>query len=87
MVSSSMLLVHGAFKSTSARFADRVAPWVHYVPIQIDFSDLHDALLFFRGDENGDGSHEYLARKIASAGRQWSKRFWRKEDLVSYFFR
>ena len=82
-----MLLVHGAFKSTSARFADRVAPWVHYVPIQIDFSDLHDALLFFRGDENGDGSHEYLARKIASAGRQWSKRFWRKEDLVSYFFR
>jgi len=71
----------------SVRYADRVSPWVHYIPIQIDLSDLHDALLFFRGDANGVGSHEYLARKIASAGRQWSKRFWRKEDLVSYFFR
>ena len=71
----------------SARFTDRVVPWVHYVPIQVDLSDLHDALLFFRGDGNGDGAHEYLARKIASAGRQWSKQFWREEDLVSYFFR
>jgi len=77
------------FKSTiyPEWFADRIAPWVHYIPIQIDLSDLHDALLFFRGDANGDGSHEYLARKIASAGRQWSKQLWRKEDLVSYFFR
>ena len=71
----------------AARFADRIAPWVHYIPIQVDLSDLHDVLFFFRGDANGDSGHEYFARKIASAGRQWSKRFWRKEDLVSYFFR
>jgi len=60
---------------------------VHYVPIQLDSSDLHDALIFFRGDGNGDGAHEHLARKIAIAGRQWSKSFWRKEDLVAYMFR
>jgi Glycosyl transferase family 90 len=71
----------------SARFVDRIVPWVHYIPIQVDLSDLHDALLFFRGDANGDGAHEYLARRIASAGREWSKQFWREEDLVSYFFR
>jgi len=77
------------FKSTihPEWYADRVAPWVHYIPIQLDLSDLHDALLFFRGDANGDGSHEYLARRMASAGRQWSKQFWRREDLVAYFFR
>ncbi|KAF9481733.1 hypothetical protein BDN70DRAFT_830395 [Pholiota conissans] len=77
------------FKSTiyPEWYADRVAPWVHYVPIQIDLSDLYDALFFFRGDGNGDGAHEHLARKIAVAGRQWSKTFWRKEDLIAYFFR
>ena len=69
------------------RYTDRVAPWVHYIPIQLDLSDLHDALLFFRGDANGDGAHEDLARKIAVAGREWSKTFWRKEDLAAYFFR
>jgi hypothetical protein len=69
------------------RYTDRVAPWVHYIPIQLDLSDLHDALLFFRGDANGDGAHEDMARKIAVAGREWSMTFWRKEDLTAYFFR
>ncbi|KAF9004583.1 glycosyl transferase family 90-domain-containing protein [Cyathus striatus] len=66
------------FKSTiyPEWYADRVAPWVHYVPIQLDLSDLHDALLFF-----------HLARKIAKAGREWSLTFWRREDLIAYFFR
>jgi hypothetical protein len=60
---------------------------VHYVPVQLDLSDLHDALIFFRGDGYGGGAHEHLARKIAVAGRNWSKTFWRKEDLTSYMFR
>ncbi|KAF8874754.1 glycosyl transferase family 90-domain-containing protein [Infundibulicybe gibba] len=77
------------FKSTiyPEWYTDRVAPWVHYVPIQIDLSDLHDTLIFFRGDPNGAGAHEALASKIALAGREWSKTFWRREDLVAYFFR
>lgn len=68
-------------------YIDQVAAWVHYVPVQVDLSDLHDTLMFFRGDGNGEGAHEDLARKIAIRGREWSKRFWRKEDLVAYFFR
>jgi hypothetical protein len=70
-----------------ARYIDRIAPWVHYVPIQLDLSDLHDAVVFFRGDASGAGAHEDLARKIAVAGRVWSKTFWRREDMVAYFFR
>ncbi|TFK24115.1 hypothetical protein FA15DRAFT_687615 [Coprinopsis marcescibilis] len=77
------------FKSTiyPEWFTDRVQPWVHYIPVQLDLSDLHDALIFFRGDGNGEGAHEDLARKIAMAGREWSKTFWRREDLIAYFFR
>ncbi|KAG6838641.1 hypothetical protein C0991_010036 [Blastosporella zonata] len=69
------------------RFTDRLAPWVHYIPIQTDLSDLPDALSFFRGDPNGEGAHEDMAKKIAAAGRDWSLRFWRKEDLTAYMFR
>jgi hypothetical protein len=68
-------------------FTDRIAPWVHYVPIQLDLSDLYDTLVFFRGDERGAGAHEDLARKIALAGRQWSLKFWRKEDMTAYMYR
>lgn len=69
------------------RYSDRVQPWVHFIPIQVDLSDLHDSLIFFRGDGNGEGSHEDLGRKIAMAGREWSLKFWRQEDLNAYFFR
>ncbi|KIK57378.1 glycosyltransferase family 90 protein [Collybiopsis luxurians FD-317 M1] len=68
-------------------FADRIAPWVHYIPVQVDLSDLYDSLIFFRGDPNGEGAHEDLARQIALQGREWSKKFWRREDLVAYFYR
>ncbi|KAJ3575469.1 hypothetical protein NP233_g1084 [Leucocoprinus birnbaumii] len=77
------------FKSTiyPEWFTDRVQSWVHFVPVQVDLSDLYDALMFFRGDGNGEGSHEDLGRKIAMAGREWSLKYWRKEDLNAYFFR
>ncbi|KAE9405338.1 hypothetical protein BT96DRAFT_852950 [Gymnopus androsaceus JB14] len=77
------------FKSTiyPEWFTDRIAPWVHYIPVQVDLSDLYDSLIFFRGDANGEGAHEDLARKIALQGREWSKTFWRKEDILAYFYR
>lgn len=77
------------FKSTvyPEWFTHRIAPWVHYVPIQVDYSDLYDALLFFRGDPSGHGAHEDLAKKIARRGREWSLSFWRKEDMVAYLYR
>jgi len=54
---------------------------VHYVPVKADLTDLYDVLTFFRG------GHDDLARNIAVAGKDWSKTFWRKEDMVSYQFR
>ncbi|KAG1741650.1 hypothetical protein EDB19DRAFT_704884 [Suillus lakei] len=74
-------------ESKIPRFTHRLAPWVHYIPIQLDYSDLYDALLFFRGDLSGNGAHEDLAKKIARRAREWSLTFWRKEDMVAYLFR
>ncbi|KAG6825268.1 hypothetical protein H0H92_004252 [Tricholoma furcatifolium] len=68
-------------------FTERLAPWVHYIPVQADLSDLADSLTFFRGDANGEGGHDDLAKKIATAGREWSLNFWRKEDMTAYMFR
>ena len=59
----------------------------HYVPVQVDLSDLYDGLIFFRGGPSGEGAHQDLARRIAEAGRAWSKAFWRKEDMTAYMFR
>ncbi|EKM77598.1 hypothetical protein AGABI1DRAFT_77101 [Agaricus bisporus var. burnettii JB137-S8] len=77
------------FKSTiyPEWYTDRISAWVHYVPVQVDLSDLHDCLVFFRGDGNGEGSHDDLGKKIAKAGREWSLKFWRREDINAYFFR
>ncbi|KAG6827890.1 hypothetical protein H0H92_010053 [Tricholoma furcatifolium] len=77
------------FKSTvyPEWFTDRIAPWVHYIPVHTDLSDLPDSLTFFRGDPNGQDAHDDLAKKIATAGREWSLTFWRKEDLTAYMFR
>lgn len=71
----------------SHRWHERIQPWVHYIPIQNDLSDLWDALTFFRGEPGGAGAHDDLARKIAEEGRRWSKRFWREEDMATYMFR
>lgn len=66
---------------------DRVQPWVHYVPVQVDLSDLYDAFVFFRGGLYAEGNHDHLAQKIGRAGRIWSKTYWRREDMTAYFFR
>ncbi|KAF9490039.1 hypothetical protein BDN71DRAFT_1400563 [Pleurotus eryngii] len=77
------------FKSTvyPEWFLDRIQPWVHYVPVQIDLSDFHDTFLFFHGGLYGEGGHEEEASKIAAAGRVWGKTYWRKEDMTAYLFR
>ncbi|KAF8970401.1 glycosyl transferase family 90-domain-containing protein [Flammula alnicola] len=77
------------FKATAYPewWIDRIQPWVHYVPVQVDYSDLYDAYVFFRGGLYGEGNHDKMAQKIALAGREWSKGYWRKEDMTAYFFR
>ncbi|KAL7425261.1 hypothetical protein Q5752_000949 [Cryptotrichosporon argae] len=85
------LLMSGSlvFKSTIMPewWTDRIQPWVHYIPIQVDYSDLYDAVTFFRGDFTGRGGEPALARDIAAAGRAWARAHWRKADMTAYVFR
>ena len=57
------------------------AAWLHYVPVQVDYTDLWDVLAFFRGTPRGEHAHDDLAEQIALAGRQWAQRCFRDEDL------
>ncbi|WWC92054.1 uncharacterized protein L201_007008 [Kwoniella dendrophila CBS 6074] len=84
------LLTSGSliFKSTIMPewWTDRIQPWVHYVPIQLDYSDLYDIMAFFQGLPSTPGESA-LARDIANSGRIWSDTHWRKEDMIAYMFR
>jgi hypothetical protein len=67
---------------------DWIMPWVHYIPIQVDYSDLWDVLAFFRGQPgDGFGAHDDLAEEIARNGKEWQEKYYRWEDLQSYQFR
>ncbi|EIW72778.1 hypothetical protein TREMEDRAFT_26330 [Tremella mesenterica DSM 1558] len=61
-------------------YTARVQPWVHYVPLKADLTDMYDVFSFFR-------HNDHLAKEIATAGKIWSKTFWRHEDMVAYQFR
>ncbi|KAJ3866512.1 hypothetical protein EV359DRAFT_71786 [Lentinula novae-zelandiae] len=54
---------------------------------RVDLLDLYDSLIFFRGDSNGEGAQEELARQIALQGREWSKTYWRRQDIIAYSYR
>ncbi|KAF7980094.1 hypothetical protein HWV62_39906 [Athelia sp. TMB] len=84
LVSRSLIFKATAFPEW---FAGRIQEYVHYIPIQMDYSDLHDAFIFFRGDLKGDFGHDDLAKNIAEQGREWALNFWRLEDLTAYNFR
>ncbi|KAG8897908.1 Glycosyltransferase Family 90 domain containing protein [Tulasnella sp. 403] len=78
-------------KSTihSEWYSDRIQPWVHYVPVRYDYTDLYDIMAFFKGDVDGQGGHGHdeLAATIGAAGRRWSLTHYRKEDMTAYLLR
>ncbi|KAF9450836.1 glycosyltransferase family 90 protein [Macrolepiota fuliginosa MF-IS2] len=86
LVTSNSMIV----KATVYRewWLDRIQPWVHYVPVKNDYSDVVDVMVFFAGEPGGGkGGNEELAKEIARAGKEWSLGFWRREDLTAYWFR
>ncbi|KPV74647.1 glycosyltransferase family 90 protein [Rhodotorula graminis WP1] len=68
-------------------YGDRIQPWLHYVPVKVDYSDLYDIMTFFRGTPDGKGAHDELAKKIGTAGKHWARDHWRKQDMAAYMFR
>ncbi|GAA5940397.1 hypothetical protein JCM3775_005079 [Rhodotorula graminis] len=68
-------------------YAGWIQPWVHYIPLKVDYTDLFDIMAFFAGDLDGRNAHDDLAKQIADNGKDYATRFWRYEDMEAYFFR
>ncbi|TPX17961.1 uncharacterized protein E0L32_011962 [Thyridium curvatum] len=94
-----------ALRSTSVPFvasvfrewySERLAPWLHYVPVDVRLHALHGTLAYFaglsgRGAVNGrDPRWDAAAADaswIAEQGRRWAGRALRREDAEIYLFR
>ncbi|KPV75135.1 glycosyltransferase family 90 protein [Rhodotorula graminis WP1] len=85
MSTNSLILKSTAFPEW---YSDRIQPWVHYVPVKVDYSDLYPVLAFFKGaPEDGRGGHDELAERIAAQGKQWADENWRWVDMQAYLLR
>lgn len=60
---------------------DRLVPWVHFVPFDNTYIDIYAILDYYI---NG---HDAEAYKIAEAGRDWSEKVMRREDMKLYVWR
>lgn len=52
-----------------------------YIPVKLDYSDLHDIAVFFVGLPDGTGSHDELAKSIAENGKMFASEHWREADM------
>ncbi|KAM0753101.1 hypothetical protein T439DRAFT_378824 [Meredithblackwellia eburnea MCA 4105] len=68
-------------------YSDWIQPWVHYIPVKVDYTDLFDIMAFFSGDLDGKNAHEDLAKAIARQGKEYTAKHWRYQDMEAYFFR
>lgn len=59
----------------------RLIPWVHFVPMDTTYLDIYGILSYFLG------GHDDVARKIALAGKAWSEKVLRREDMQIYTYR
>ncbi|KXJ93662.1 hypothetical protein Micbo1qcDRAFT_158517 [Microdochium bolleyi] len=62
---------------------DRLLPWLHFVPSEVENRDLYAILHYFTRDERGDR----VAQFIAEQGAAWAARVLRREDMLLYVWR
>ncbi|CAK7203014.1 hypothetical protein SEUCBS139899_005743 [Sporothrix eucalyptigena] len=62
---------------------DRLAPWLHFAPLDNTFQDLHAVLDYFTSSAKGDAA----ARLLASTGKRWGEQVLRRDDMLLYVWR
>jgi hypothetical protein len=61
-----------------------ITPWLHYVPVKLDFSDLYHSATFFLGTPDGvHPGNDDLAREISEAAKKYVDEHWREVDMQS----
>ncbi|KAI0162137.1 glycosyltransferase family 90 protein [Xylariaceae sp. FL1272] len=73
------------FKQTIFRewHDERLAPWVHYIPVSVGLGELPELVHYLAETESG----RLRAREIAEQGRQWHKTAFREVDFAVYWYR
>jgi len=61
-------------------FYSQVKPWIHYIPVKRDLSDLMEKLIWAR-------NHDHEARQIAEEGRAFALTNLMKEARLLYFYK
>ncbi|CAG8942002.1 unnamed protein product [Penicillium salamii] len=62
---------------------DILFPWVHYVPINKDGTEIPELIRFFEQDPAG----QQIARSIGQGGQDWAAKTIRNDDIDVYMFR
>lgn len=72
----------------------RLTAWKHFVPVDVRLHGLFSTLAYFMGAASPTGTVEGIMKEnlaageeIAEAGRLWSQKVLRKEDMEIYMFR
>ncbi|KAK2731957.1 hypothetical protein FQN57_003063 [Myotisia sp. PD_48] len=72
----------------------RLFAWKHFVPLDNRYDDLYAIMTYFIGTNKTDGnnavyipSHDSVAKKIATQGRDWAQKALREEDMEIYMHR
>lgn len=81
MLKSNSLLLHQAL--FQEWHDDRLVPWVHYVPISRDMSELGEVVRWLLEDEEG----KRVAEEMAGRGREWARRSLRAVDMSAAYGR
>lgn len=69
-------------------YDSRLAPWLHFVPLDLRGHGLWATLVYFAGfKDRSIKAHDEEAETIANAGREWANAVLRKEDMEVYMFR
>lgn len=69
-------------------WTDWAVPWLHFIPLQVDYADIWDVLAFFRGSpKDGAHGHDDLAREIGRQGREFARTHMRYADIEAFTFR
>ncbi|UZJ57614.1 hypothetical protein CBS101457_006934 [Exobasidium rhododendri] len=62
---------------------DRLVPWLHYIPVDLDFTDMPQLLDFFSNDARG----KEIAADIARQSGDWAKKSLQPIDMSLYYHR
>lgn len=62
---------------------DRLQPWLHYIPISLEMTELAEVVRYFVEEREGRA----LAKELALSGAEWAQKSMRPVDQVVYIYR